>query len=55
MTGGNNRDIIQVASGNAAVRALGVDTKINLNPIERIIGEYDLDKLKLVDGGTAAQ
>ena len=30
---------------------LGADTKINLNPIERIIGEHDLDKLI---GGTAA-
>ena len=26
---------------------LGADTKINLNPIERIIGEHDLDKLEL--------
>ena len=31
---------------------LGADTKINLNPIERIIGEHDLDKLI---GGTAAR
>ena len=26
---------------------LGADTKINLNPIERIIGEHDLDKSRL--------
>jgi len=26
---------------------LGADTKINLNPIERIIGEHDLDKLEM--------
>ena len=26
---------------------LGADTKINLNPIERIIGEHDLAKLRL--------
>ena len=31
---------------------LGADTKINLNPIERIIGEHDLDKLI---GGAAAR
>ena len=31
---------------------LGADTKINLNPIERIIGEHDLAKL---EGGTAVR
>ena len=52
MTGGGIRDILLLISESAAVRALGADTKINLNPIERIIGEHDLDKLI---GGTAAR
>jgi len=52
LTVGWNCDIIWRVSGSTAVRALGADTKINLNPIERIIGEHDLAKL---EGGTAAR
>ena len=52
LTVGWNYDIIWTVSESVAVRVLGADTKINLNPIERIIGEHDLDKLI---GGAAAR
>ena len=35
-------DIIWLVSGSAAVKELSAAANINLNPIERIIGEHDL-------------
>ena len=54
MTGGSNRDIIQVASGSSCSQSAELHTtKINFNPIERLTGEHDL--VILTTGGTLAR